>query len=85
MSTSNSTHAYIGVDKCGCIRAVTVDNPAHKKEVRKDVMDIMKWGTIERVLIESARIRLCFDTHSPHCPHPNACPHVEEGPNVDSS
>jgi hypothetical protein len=78
------TFAYVGIKECGCIRAATIDNPSYKKEVRRDVAEFLKWGTVERVSVERARVQFCGDEH-PHtgwgktyqqtCPHPQACPH----------
>ena len=39
---------YVGIQSCGCVVAATIDNPNRKKEVRRAVMDFMKWGTVER-------------------------------------
>ena len=76
-----TTYAYIGVSPCGCIRAATVDNPQHAKEVRKDVASFMRYGdTIERMPVEQVRVKFCVDKHlykgkAVTCPHPQACPH----------
>lgn len=78
MTTSKETHAYIGIAPCGCVQGATVDGPDHKREVSKDVAGFLKWGTVERVSIENARVRLCFESHGKKgdtCPHPNGCPH----------
>ena len=69
--------AYVGITECGCMRAATVDDPKHKKEVKRDVAHFMKWSDhIERVPVEAVRVRLCMADHKPGCPHPNACPEM---------
>jgi hypothetical protein len=76
--SDKATHAYLGIASCGCVMAMTVDNPEHKKDVAKDVASFMRWGaTIERVSIEYARKAFCGSSHGKkgdNCPHPNACP-----------
>lgn len=75
--------AYVGVEPCGCIRAVTVDNPDHAKDVRRNVLEFLRFGTVERMSVEKARVALCFDKHGTKnnvCPHPNACPHRTKEP-----
>ena len=68
------THAYIGVLPCGCVQMATVDNPEHTKDVRRNVREAMKWGYVNRVLIEEARRILCLVPHPKDiCPHPNKC------------
>ena len=86
-----SEMCYIGVSACGCIRAATVDNPAHAKEVRKDVTSFMRYGdTIERMTSEQVRVKFCIDKHIRSgkvqtCPHPGACPHrVKEPQKVEA-
>ena len=84
MTTQAQNYAYVGVEKCGCVTVVVVDNPAHGKDVRREVeeiREIMKWGHVERVTIESARARFCPGSSTaalghPHgvCPHPEGCP-----------
>jgi hypothetical protein len=72
---TDATHAYVGIADCGCLQAAAVDSPDRKQEVRKEVMSMMKWGTIERMPIETARMRLCLGKHPKNvCPHPQACP-----------
>lgn len=57
--------AYIGVSPCGCVPAVTVDEPEHAKDVAKDISGWIKRGrTVERVTMDEARERLTMD-----CPH----------------
>lgn len=49
MADSGDQMAYVGIKSCGCVVAATVDNPAHQKEVAKDVATFIKEGlTIER-------------------------------------
>ncbi len=73
--TEITEYAYIGIAPCGCVQAATIDRPEHKKEVRKDVMGMMKWVTIERTLVPQARIRLCWEQQPKDvCPHPQGCP-----------
>lgn len=56
---SEATHCYIGVLKCGCTVAATVDNPERKKQVAEDVAEFLEAGyVIERVTIAQARKRL---------------------------
>ena len=74
-----SAMSYIGVDKCGCVLAATVDNPEHAKYVRRDVLEFMKWGFVERVEVEEARRQLCCAPHKKGCPHPQQCPNRLEG------
>ena len=68
--------AYIGIHACGCALSATVDNPAHTKDVAKDVRGMVKTGHVERVTVEEARTRLCLEKHSGKkgCPHPGQCP-----------
>ena len=69
------SHAYIGIARCGCVLGVTIDNPAHAKEVRRDVQAFMRAGdTIERVTVEVAREKFCIVNHRKGCPHPQNCP-----------
>ena len=74
---SRPTMSYVGVDKtCGCIRAATVDNEEHAKDVRRDVLEFMKWATIERLSVDEVRQQFCADRHPrTGCPHPGVCPH----------
>lgn len=71
-------YAYVGVAECGCIRAAAVDNPAHAKEVRKDVSGFMRDGmVVERRTVAEARVQLCLTGHGKKgldCPHAGACP-----------
>ena len=78
MVTPKPVMAYVGVSPCGCIRAATVDNPEHAKDVRKDVAAFMRAGdTIERLSVELARMQFCGNKHPKDTggPHPAACPY----------
>ncbi len=78
-----TTHSYVSISPCGCIRAATVDSPEHAKEVRRDVASFMRSGdTIERMKTEDVRVKFCFDKHPKKagCPHPGACPHRAKVP-----
>ena len=72
------THAYVGVAPCGCIRAATVDDDVHPKDVAADIVGFMRGGmTLERVSLEGGPVRLCWAEHAPGslgCPHDGACP-----------
>lgn len=71
--------AYIGVAQCGCTLSAIVDNPAHAKEVAKEIRAILKWGHIEYVGIVEARKVLCLENHlKDKCPHPEGCPSRRE-------
>jgi hypothetical protein len=53
---SDPTHAYIGVRRCGCVLAATVDDG--RISVPDDLRDFAKDGlTIERVTIEESMQR----------------------------
>lgn len=68
--------AYIGISRCGCVRAITMDRGGHDKETRRNVREFMKMGHVERVTLETARARLCITYHPKQtCPHPQECPH----------
>lgn len=53
----NCTHAYIGIRRdTGKVVAVTVDNPAHAREVAADLKEFAKGGLIiERVTLDVSR------------------------------
>jgi hypothetical protein len=54
-----SEHAYIGIKKCGCVVAATMDMPEHAKQVGKDVAGFISEGlTVERISTEEVRVRL---------------------------
>lgn len=53
---------YVGVKKCGCTVAATVDTPDNQKYVPKDLKNFANSGlTIKRIPIEEARriLRKC--------------------------
>ena len=81
MGKETVTYAYAGIAKCGCVRAATIDNPEHAKEVRRDVVAMLKWGTIERMSLDQVRREFCIDKHGlsgEDCPHPGACPYRQK-------
>jgi hypothetical protein len=50
------THCYVGKLACGCIVAVTSDEPDCPKRVAKDVASFVREGmTIERMTLEAFR------------------------------
>ena len=52
-------YAYIGIMKCGCVVAATMDMPDHAKQVAKDVAGFIREGyRVERVSTEEVRVRL---------------------------
>jgi hypothetical protein len=56
--------AYMGRRSCGCVVAITVDDPEYKKDTAKEIGKWIRQGlAIERVSIETAR--QSFTT----CPH----------------
>ena len=69
--------AYQAIDPCGCVRAATIDDPKHAKEVKRDLAQFLKHAAyIERVPLEKVRVTLCTDKHPKEvCPHPQACPY----------
>lgn len=57
--------AYVGVEGCGCVTGVTVDDPRCRSDVACDVGNWVRRGrTVERTTVEDARQRLTFT-----CPH----------------
>ena len=75
--------AYVGIAQCGCVRAMTVDNPEHAKDVRRNVREFMRYGPVERWPIERVRVQFCLDKHPTRgkakgCPHPGACPYRQQ-------
>jgi hypothetical protein len=44
MPTDEDYGVWVGLRRCGCCRAVTVDNPAHRKEVEQDKRDFLRSG-----------------------------------------
>lgn len=54
------THVYIGRAACGCIRAVTVDDPADPKWTAKHVGLSIKDGlTVTRELLGQSTVARC--------------------------
>lgn len=51
--------AYIGVNPCGCVVAITVDRREYAKHTRKDVNGYLKSGlTVERVTVAAGVERI---------------------------
>ena len=72
--------SYIGISPCGCVQAATVDDPAHSKDVRRNVSSFLRWGHVERVSNEEVRRRFCTTPHKKGiCPHPQSCPDSAPG------
>ena len=75
---TETTHAYVGIDVCGCLRAAVIDSPDHKAEVRRQFSGFIRWGIVDLWPIEAVRIGLCLESHKPVCPHPGKCPSREK-------
>jgi hypothetical protein len=56
--------AYVGITRCGCAVAATIDSAAFAKDVRKTVVDWMRDGLhIERHSVEWVRANLAPCKH----------------------
>jgi hypothetical protein len=65
---------YVGIAPCGCIQAATMDTSENTRK-RNDVSSFLKWGSVERVPVETIRKQLCLTKHPKNiCPHPEGCP-----------
>jgi hypothetical protein len=57
--------AYIGRARCGCVPALTIDEPEYAEDVANDIAGWLRQGrTIERVTVEKGKAMLTTD-----CPH----------------
>lgn len=64
MSIREATHAYIGIDQCGCTIAAVVDMPEHRRDTAKAVYQWLLEGlAMTRVTLDD--VRMLFQT----CPH----------------
>jgi len=60
------THAYIGRDACGCIKAACIDNPTDVAQTKSDIDEFLGCGLIVlRVPVEEGVL-------SEKCPHESA-------------
>lgn len=63
--TEYAVMAYTGRDTCGCVVAVTVDEPKHRDHVAQMVAEWIRDGLIiERVTIEEARMSFTLCDHT---------------------
>lgn len=54
-----ATHAYIGINKAGSVRAIVFDDPGHETSTAEHVADWIKMGrTVERLPIKEACERM---------------------------
>jgi hypothetical protein len=69
---ADETPAYIGVEPCGCVTAVQVDDGSHPKDIASFLSEVVKSGrTIERTTVGEAKAREHF--------LPWECPHDPKG------
>jgi hypothetical protein len=60
--TKLATHAYIGINAEGKMRAIVFDDPAYKKDTAKRVAEWIKMGrTVERLPAQEACDRMRAD------------------------
>lgn len=57
---SDFTHAYVAIEKCGCVSAITADTPDMRKDNAKEIARWIREGrTVERLSADEARERFC--------------------------
>lgn len=57
--TMKTTHAYIGINKFGSVRAVVLDDPGEEEHTGELIKSWVLMGrTVERVTVEEMKLRL---------------------------